>query len=284
MQEFTADIRWACPECEQDNDQTVGVPELNYMAEKTRDMAVDDEIELECGHCGIVFTGWVYVDAGSTFFQMEDPTPFEFHGDMPHYGPDIDEYIPDDPHSIALEALGTLGAMVGQIPAPQGDGQFPNRLIFAGAITALEAYLSDTLLGAIRDNEKIFKEIATKNEQLKIIRLPMEQLVSQSDLVKTTVLRHLSGVMYHNLPVVSALYKDAFGVTILPDKDRRDKIYQAILFRHDCVHRNGSNKDGEKLDVFTDQYVSGTLDEVRAVIQFIEQETAKVLYPADGSF
>lgn len=283
MQTFTSDVSYTCPQCHKPNVQTVPVPELNFMADKSRDMATDDQAELECEHCGTVFSGWVYVDPGSAFFQMEEPIAFEFHGDMPMYGPDFDDYIPDDPHSIAQESLSTLNAMIGKSPAPQGDAQFPNRLIFAGAITALEAYLNDTLMGAVRDNNAVFTSLVTNNDKLKIIRLPLEQLVTQPDLLKTTVLRHLSGLMYHNLAVVTALYKDAFNFNILPDEPSRNRLYADILLRHDCVHRNGSNKDGVKSTVFADAYIAETIDTISKLIDFIGTETAKVLYPDDVS-
>ena len=283
MQSFTSDIQFICPKCNRPNQQTVPVPELNFMAEKTRDMATDDQAELECEHCETVFSGWVYVDPGSAFFQMEEPIAFEFHGDMPMYGPDYDDYIPDDPHSIAQESLSTLNAMIGKSPAPQGDPQFPNRLIFAGSIIALEAYLTDTLLSAVRDNDTVFKSLVTKNVKLKIISLPLEQLVTQPDLLKTTVLRHLSGLMYHNLSVVTALYKDAFDFNILPDEGPRNRLYSDTLLRHDCVHRNGFDKDGNKATTFTDAYIAETINVISTLINFIEKETGKVLYPDDGT-
>jgi hypothetical protein len=281
MQEFTSDIQFRCPNCQHFNQQTVVVPQLNFMAEKTSDMSVDDSIELECDGCEIIYSGTVFVHIGSTSFQIDEPHAFEFNGDMPMYGPDPDEYIPDDPSRIAEEALTTLKTMVGKMPVPPGDQQFSNRLIFAGAISAFEVYLNDTVLRAVQEDHGVFSALATKNSHFKDIRLTVVQLVTQPELAKTTVIRHLSDLIYHNLKVVITIYQDAFAFDILPEKDQRDAVFQAISNRHDCVHRNGCDKDGNRLELFDEEYVCETIDKLINAIDYIEKQVNEVLYRLD---
>ncbi len=281
MQDFTSDVRFRCPNCSHHNQQCVSVPELNFLAEKSSDMSVDDCIEIVCDGCDTVYNGTVFVHCSSTFFQMDEPHAFEFEGDMPMYGPDPDEYIPDDLCSIALESLNTLKSMIGNMPAPHGDEQFSNRLIFSGAISAFEAYLSDTVRRAVQKNDRVFKALATNNGTLKDIRLTVAQLVTQPELPRTTVIRHLSDVIFHNLKVAIAIYQDAFAFDILPDKEQRDEIFQAIAYRHDCVHRNGCDKEGNRLDLFDDEYVSGVIDRICSALEQIEIGVNSVLNDDD---
>lgn len=278
MQDFTSNISFRCPNCQHFNQQNISVPQLNFMAEKTSDMGVDDFVEIECDGCDTIYSGTVFVNAHSTFFQIDDPQTFEFEGDMPMYGPDPDEYIPDDLCRIAEEGLGTLKSMIGKMPAPPGDQQFANRLIFAGAISAFEAYLGDTILHAVRKDDGVFISLATQNASLKDIKLTVAQMVAQPQLARTTVVRHLSNIIYHNLKVVIAIYQDAFKFDILPNKELRDRVFQAISYRHDCVHRNGCDKEGNRLELFDDEYVSGIMDSLCDAINYIEKEVNAVLY------
>lgn len=43
------------------------------------------------------------------------------------------------------------------------------------------------------------------------------------------------------------------------------------LLRHDCVHRNGSDLDGQELKVFTKQFVQHTADSIKDLVQSIEK-------------
>ena len=47
---------------------------------------------------------------------------------------------------------------------------------------------------------------------------------------------------------------------------------QAIRYRHDCVHRNGKDKDGIKLNVFTKEYVVEIAKVTYHLVEAIEQK------------
>jgi hypothetical protein len=44
-----------------------------------------------------------------------------------------------------------------------------------------------------------------------------------------------------------------------------------VLLRHDCVHRNGFDKDGNELKVFTKAFVQNTADLIKAFVESIEK-------------
>jgi hypothetical protein len=48
------------------------------------------------------------------------------------------------------------------------------------------------------------------------------------------------------------------------------ELFTAVKLRHDCVHRNGFDKDGNELTVFTKAFVSETADLVRDFVESIE--------------
>jgi hypothetical protein len=64
--------------------------------------------------------------------------------------------------------------------------------------------------------------------------------------------------------------------------DDRSKLHKAIEYRHDCVHRNGIDRDGKRLEVFTRQYVQGIADDIKMLVDKIEAK-AKRDRPRGGS-
>lgn len=277
MQQFVSRIHWQCPQCGESNSQDEVVPELNFMAEKMSDMTVDDQTEIACGHCAAIFSGRVWVYSDYTEFEIEEPHEFTITGDMPMYEPPEEDYEPaDDPPSVAREALGHLGALIGT-DSPVNDDQFTNRLVFAGAVSTMEAYLGDTLINAVVQEPDVRDELVKNNSELGDLKATAAELASDPKALDKRIVSGLREVLYHNLRVVIVLYRDAFGIDLMPTKEQRDLLFPAMQRRHDCVHRNGRNKEGEKLTDFTDEYVRDVISAILAVLDHVEDERAKDL-------
>jgi hypothetical protein len=73
-----------------------------------------------------------------------------------------------------------------------------------------------------------------------------------------------------NLAKVDVLYNIALGIRILNLTSNKDALFKAVKLRHDCVHRNGFDKDGNELVVFTKTFVSETADVIRSFVESIE--------------
>lgn len=276
MQDFTSHISWTCPECGHFNDQEASVPELNFSAEKMSDMAVNEHTEIECESCNTVYSGEVWVNAVAAEFEIEDPHQFTVHGDMPMYGPDEDYEPPTDPYSIARESLDQLTSMVGS-ESPKNDLQFTNRLIFSGAVSSLEAYLGDTLINAVRSDIEVRDRLLKNNAKLGSLSVSAAELALNPNALTQRVVSELKGYLFHNLAMANALYRDAFGTPLFPSKAESDLLFPAMLKRHDCVHRNGCDKEGTKITDFTDDYVRTVIAAIDAVARHVEAERTKNL-------
>jgi len=44
-----------------------------------------------------------------------------------------------------------------------------------------------------------------------------------------------------------------------------------VMLRHDCVHRNGFDRDGNELMVFTKAFVQDTADLIKVFVENIER-------------
>ena len=64
----------------------------------------------------------------------------------------------------------------------------------------------------------------------------------------------------------------ALQFRILPEATDAGDLFKAIMLRHDCVHRNGYDKDGAELTVFTKEFVQQTADVIRTFVMKIEEK------------
>jgi hypothetical protein len=53
------------------------------------------------------------------------------------------------------------------------------------------------------------------------------------------------------------MYKAALDIDLfkLLGNENKATLLRAVEHRHDCVHRNGTDKEGNRLEVFTKEYV-----------------------------
>jgi hypothetical protein len=146
-------------------------------------------------------------------------------------------------------------------------------MVFSHQITAMEAYLGDTLINEVlRDNDEIARLIK-KDTELAQKKFTLTEISGGEDLVRKNVRDHLRSILYHNLAKVDALYKIALQINILPHDDgAKNSLFRAVQLRHDCVHRNGFDKDGKPVGVFTRSFVEELANLIKGFIENVEKE------------
>jgi len=177
---------------------------------------------------------------------------------------------PDDPYTIFNDAYHRLGDIIGEYGEGR-SGSLPhsahviNRMVFASAIAAVEAFLGDLLIRNAMSEEVVLKRLLTEEQDLKDMSVRLQDALRNPNIVKDKTRKHLAEILYHNLAKVSALYLVAFKVKIFPDSELRGRLQRAVLTRHDIVHRNGKTKDGELVNIVTSD-VFTVLEDVKTFI------------------
>jgi hypothetical protein len=146
------------------------------------------------------------------------------------------------------------------------------RMVFAQLIGALEAYLGDALLKRVMEDSDAVARLISQDRELVKNRFTLSDIAKNGNLVADTVRVYLQGILYHNLAKVAKIYKIALGIDIWPNKETKAALFVAIQRRHDCVHRDGRNKDGEELVEVTTEYVREILETVHGLVQHIETQ------------
>lgn len=196
----------------------------------------------------------------------------DFTYGLEHY-PDPNEWvdygIPDDPFSVFMDSYHRTGDLLAELGSDDGSHVL-NRMMFAHQITALEAYLCDTLIKAVFLDPASKERLMRDDTDLSKAKFSLAEISAAPDLVDTTIRDHLRAILYHNLPRVDALYRSALEFGFLKLLADRAPLMKAILYRHDCVHRNGSDKDGNRLTVFTKSYIQEISDRSLELVDAIQ--------------
>lgn len=150
-------------------------------------------------------------------------------------------------------------------------GHLVNRMIFSHQITAMEAYLADRLINQVERDPKAFRRLLGQDEELAKEKFTLAEISRDPALVGKRVREYLRSIQYHNLAKVDVLYNIALGVRILNLITDKPRLFKAVLLRHDCVHRNGFDKEGNELRIFTKVFVQETADLIKAFIENIER-------------
>jgi hypothetical protein len=135
----------------------------------------------------------------------------------------------------------------------------------------MEAYLADKLINEIGADADAFQRLIDKDDDLAREKFTLAEIAKDPALVERKVREHLRSIQYHNLAKVDVLYNIALGIRILNLAQEKPILFKAVMLRHDCVHRNGFDKDGNELKVFTKAFVQDTADLIKAFVENIEK-------------
>ncbi len=182
----------------------------------------------------------------------------------------LDYTVPDDPFTIFMDSYHHTGDLLADHGKDNG-GHLLNRMVFSHQVTALEAYLGDTLLKEVMADTGAMQRLIDQDDDLAKEKFTLAEISKEAGLVERKVREHLRSILYHNLAKVDVLYNIALGVRILTLAGDKKSLFKAVLLRHDCVHRNGFDKDGNELKVFTKAFVQNTADLIKAFVEDIEK-------------
>jgi hypothetical protein len=190
----------------------------------------------------------------------------------------VDYDVPDDPYTIFMDSYHRTGDMLAD--HGRDDGRYLlNRMVFSHHVTALEAYLGDTLIKAVLSDRSAMVRVMTDDKDLAREKFSLADIATNPDLVEKTIRDYLRSLLYHNLPKVDFLYSTALQFRILDLPMDKDRLFQAIKYRHDCVHRNGFDADGNELTIFTKEFVQETSDHMKYFVGKIQMQI-RAKYPS----
>ncbi len=283
MSRHISRIGFTCPKCGHDVSQTISVPETYWAADRAEDRYTYDHDTVMCKNCYEYFDIEIGNSDGSVGVTLEGYPQLEVRTSnaeqvRTRYDDDFD-WEADLPSEPAQEIFTTLRELRTLLNAngDEGSASVFNRMVFSQQVAAMEAYLGDTLLTQVSFNPYVLAKMVDGNEDLKDIKIGLKEILKDSDIVKKVAVNNLRDQLYHNLPKVNELYKVAFGGGIFPSDGEKKRLCKAMPLRHNCVHRNGKDKDDKIGEEPRAAFIRQMEDDLRSLVDHVEAMVAASL-------
>lgn len=141
---------------------------------------------------------------------------------------------------------------------------FHLNLYYSSMIAMVEKYLSDLYINEIESDEAVFcKMILTY--KYKNISYPLVQIIMGD--VKKHVINSVKSLVWHRLNDIDYLYKNTLNIKF----NVSEKIRGIIAIRHDIVHRNGFDINGNAVNINAND-VATAMDVVSKFILDIDKK------------
>jgi hypothetical protein len=270
---FCTDINFTCRHCHKRNAHT----EIEIASPKEDD-DISEHVELACSECGElsviafhIYNGSCQVDEhGGNGIKVSISDPYYIDDE---FLDDIYENYPSNPYKIFFNSVNELRTLL--LTAKNTDsGDVINRMIFTQAFSAIEAYLADTLRASIDRDTNPIRNLIENHADLKSKKYSLIDIRDEDGFVKSEVKKFISEQIFHRFDHIDFLYKCYFDYSFLSELVSADRklLFESVSTRHDCVHRNGYDKNGEKNNLVTPDYVDRVISVFKICVDNIERK------------
>lgn len=142
-----------------------------------------------------------------------------------------------------------------------------NNILFSNVITTLETYLSDALITTVMNNENILIKFVQTFKDFENKKIDFNKIFEIIPNIRDIVKKELLELLYHNLPKISGIYKNTLDIQFPSIKE----VMKLINIRHDLIHRNGKNKDGDVIEISKEKLID-TISTIKKFISDIEDQ------------
>lgn len=291
LEQSGAKIEFVCPnpKCGDWIEHFSEIPTPNLMAEKQSDITQTDDVEIFCNSCKKIFSGSITNDSAFLSVELDEYPDLVIEVEAPEafYNSDGDylwDAIPDDPYSIFLDDWNALSQFVEE-NCHETLQPLENRMAVMQAWSAFESYLCDRLARHLDQNREALIRFSKYDDAVKEMEINAADILLSGVTVEKLVIGSVRGRLYHKFgPAgkscqkssgVPAWYRIGMQLEITPDLLTLDKLRENAAIRHDCVHRNGKDKDDEERTDIVKSKILEVLKLMKSVVAHIENEDAK---------
>ena len=257
-------LKFKCPECgEEVVSDAFAVPIPDFTAETHHDSVNSDWFETSCDNCGKTFevtlnTGFYGGDG--TIEDVDELLDVEEEFAEDSYE-DYDQELYEATHNEVERMLDSIQSISEDLRP------YMCRLLYSNVITMMETYLGDTLKREVLRDEESIRNFVELYEPFSKIEIKLSHLFSKKDSLPKYIKEILNSILYHDLPKIKPIYKTILGIDLGDIKE----LYKAVIVRHDIVHRNGKDKDGNEHEI-TEEKVRELLERLNVMTGNVESQ------------
>lgn len=140
-------------------------------------------------------------------------------------------------------------------------------MLFANVITSLETYLCDRFISLIQGNKGNLRNFVESFNDYTEEKFLLSEIFVRHEGIESKAIESMKSVLYHNLPKVSGMYRDTFGIKFPVFSE----VFKSVLIRHDLVHRAEKTKDGNFHSITSDS-VENVVNQCANLVEQLEAE------------
>lgn len=118
-------------------------------------------------------------------------------------------------------------------------------MVFAHVVAAVEGFLATTFITTTLSSSTYIQRLVESDPEFAERKLTVKEIFSKHATLKDDIGTYLKDLIFHRLDKVKPMFKAVFDIDFGDIK----WLFQAVRVRHDCVHRAGYDKDGEPIEL-----------------------------------
>jgi len=168
-------------------------------------------------------------------------------------------------YDILLKHLSSIDTLLDvQVPS---SAEFSLLVMLHGyVVSAIEAYLAGIFIHIVTNSDDFTRKLVESDPEFSKQKFTMKEIYEKQSSLKVTVSKYLKGLIFHDLKKIKPMYKAVLG----HDFQDISWLFEAVKIRHDCVHRAGYDKDGNKVSV-TKETIINLLGDITDLSNEIEE-------------
>lgn len=154
-------------------------------------------------------------------------------------------------YDILLKHLSSINTLL-EVDVPS-SAEFSLLVMLHGYIvSAIEGYLAGVFIHLVTNSDELTRKLVESDPEFSNQKFTLKEIYEKQSTLKVTVSKYLKGLIFHDLKKIKPMYKAVL------DHDFQDItwLFEAVKIRHDCVHRAGHDKDGNKVSLTTETIVN----------------------------
>ncbi|MBB3149208.1 hypothetical protein FHS21_005660 [Phyllobacterium trifolii] len=245
-------VSFACPnaDCEGHFEEEVQNASFDWGSERQSDGIGYAETSVECEICEDTFTVAVLATQTGKEVTLKGLTVADLEYIDDTFEHDYDEFLadyePQDPFGVYTRSSKELDDLYyGSEILPRVQAPF-NKMLYLQHIIAMEAYLSDRLIDIITTDSTKLLTLIGSTPSLRDRPTRLIEVAKDPDYVASTTKAHLQRFSFHDLANVAKFYKSVLNIDLFETDEHRKTLLAIIETRHDLVHRNGRDRNGNE--------------------------------------
>lgn len=227
----------------------ISIPSPDFGAEKDSDSDVYNDDQHECSHCHKVYEITIRssVSGGDGEIHELDDVDIlrvweDWKEEESYYDNLFDEIKEDRKYSslFFVRMVNIIGLLdtVDKLSKADKNALYP--MLYVNIIARMEAYLADTFIKSVLKSDENKRKFVETFKDFEKELISLQRIYEKMDGMDKFISKTLRDVIYHNLGKVKGMYKDTLGVDLGDIKE----LMKAVTKRHDIVHGNCKDKDG----------------------------------------